>query len=133
MPGQGCMHVHAPLEAVMTRNWVTERHKEYTAPVGGQWPRQPRLCKERGVRMRGRSQDSGWPDCLAPGVSRRPHTEAAVNTCLQPGPGPGHRGHCRLFTCSHTMIIKYDHSRHDRPLVIEGNSVESYDYNYFVH
>ena len=77
------MHVHAPLEAVMTRNWVTERHKEYTAPVGGQWPRQPGLCKERGVRMRGRTgQDSGWPDCLAPGVSRRPHTEAAVNTCL---------------------------------------------------
>ena len=99
------MHVHAPLEAVMTRNWVTERHKEYTAPVGGQWPRQPGLCKERGVRMRGRTQDSGWPDCLAPGVSRRPHTEAAVNTCLCCSLGLGRgRGTAVTADCSNVHI-----------------------------
>ena len=76
------MHVHAPLEAEMTRNWVTERHKEYTAPVGGQWPRQPGLCKERGVRMRGRTgQDSGCQTAWRP-VSAGGHTLKLPSTLV---------------------------------------------------
>ena len=121
------MHVHAPLEAVMTRNWVTERHKEYTAPVGGQWPRQPGLCKERGVRMRGRTgQDSGCQTAWRP-VSAGGHTLKLPSTlvCAAAWAWPRHRGHCRLFKCSHTMIIKY-HRRYECTGIIEDNSVESY-------
>ena len=75
------MHVHAPLEAVMTRNWVTERHKEYTAPVGGQWPRQPRLCKERGVRMRGRIRTVAGQTAWRP-VSAGGHTLKLPSTLV---------------------------------------------------
>ena len=75
------MHVHAPLEAVMTRNWVTERHKEYTAPVGGQWPRQPRLCKECGVRMRGRIRTVAGQTAWRP-VSRGGHTLKLPSTLV---------------------------------------------------